>query len=202
MRRFRLAWVLALALTAAGWLTAHELAYRLAAPHPHSHADLMRETGHAYLVEYGSLVLTLCAVAAALSVGGLVARGIRGRPESRTSLGSFAVLPPLGFAFQEHLEPLLASGSLPPAVVLEPTFLIGFLLQLPFALTALACASALLLAADTIVRFLRRAPLLLERSAARLLHPLDLDSPRLPVLALGYGQRAPPLPLARWQSGE
>lgn len=201
MRGFRLAWVLAVALTAVGWLTAHELAYRLAVPHPHSHHDLLRATGHAYLVEYGSLVLALCGLTAVFAVGGIVARGARGASETRASLGAFALLPPLGFALQEHLERLLASGSVGADVLVEPAFLVGLLLQLPFALAALACASALLLVAHTIVRALQRRPFLLRPTGARLLRPLGLDPPRVAVLALGHGQRAPPRPAACWQSG-
>ena len=193
MRRCRLAWLLALALTAAGWLTAHEVAYRLAVPDPHSHAYAMRETGHSYLTEYGSLALALCAALAVFALAGLVIRSLRGTPEVRASLTVFAVLPPLGFVLQEHLERLLAFGSVPADILLEPVFFVGLLLQLPFALAALALASALLSAADTLARALKRPPLLLAPAGATPVRPSGLDQPRLATLALGYGQRAPPL---------
>ena len=67
----------------------------------------------------------------------------------------FAVLPPLAFALQEHLERLLHAGAVPWTAVLEPTFLPGFLLQLPFALLAFAVARALLGAAVLLARLLR-----------------------------------------------
>jgi hypothetical protein len=193
MRRFRLAWLLALALTAAGWLTAHEVAYRLAVPHPHTHAHAMPETGHSYLSEYGSLALALCAALAVFALAGLLLRSLRGTPEVRASLTVFALLPPLGFVLQEHLERLLAVGSVPADVLLEPPVLLGLLLQLPFALAALALASALLLVADTLVRTLKRPPPLLAPAGTAPLRPCALDPPRVAVLALGYGQRAPPL---------
>jgi hypothetical protein len=195
MRRLRLVWLLALALTAAGWLTAHEVAYRLAVPHPHSHAHAVRETGHSYLSEYGSVALALCAAVAVFALAGLLLRSLRGTPEVRGSLTVFAVLPPAGFVLQEHLERVLAPGSVPADVLLEPAVLLGLLLQLPFALAALALASALLLVADTLVRTLKRPPPLLAPAGAAPVRPTGLDPPRVAVLALGYGQRAPP-PLA------
>lgn len=193
MGRFRLAWTLAVALTGVGWLTAHELAYRLAVPHPHEHAHAMRETGHSYLAEYGSLALALCAALAVFAVAGLVVGGGRGTPEARVSLNAVAVLPPLAFVLQEHLERLLTLGSVPADTLFEPPVLLGLVLQLPFALAALGLASALLSVADTLARTLRGPPLLLAPTRASPLRPCALDPPRVAVLALGHGQRAPPL---------
>jgi hypothetical protein len=193
MRRFRLAWMLVVALTGVGWLTAHELAYRLAVPHPHSHAQAMQETGHSYLTGHGSLALALCASVAVFALAGLVVRSLRGAPETRASLGVFVMLPALGFVLQEHLERLFASGNVPADMLLEPAVLLGLVVQLPFALAALALASALLSAAETLARRLRGPPLLLARARASPPRPYTLYPPRATALALGHGQRAPPL---------
>ena len=55
----RLAWLLAFALTVAGWISAHEVAYRLALPHPHASGSDIAHTRHAYLA-YASLLVVLC----------------------------------------------------------------------------------------------------------------------------------------------
>jgi hypothetical protein len=81
-----------------------------------------------------------------LVVAGLllcVAQGVRVRRPSELPVRLFALLPPAGFALQESLERLIASGSIPPDLVLEPTFLVGLALQLPFAVAALLLTRAL-----------------------------------------------------------
>lgn len=192
-RRPRIAWLLAFALTVAGWLTAHELAYRLAMPHPHARDAALAETGHAYLA-YGSLAAVLCLMFALLCTAGLVVRPRSHEPPPRTLLIAFALLPPLGFALQEYLERLVTTGELPHAAALEPTFLVGILLQIPFALAALLAARALVSFARALARRLgsRRRPKLVSVALA---WPVlsDAHRPRLSVLALGRPERGPPL---------
>jgi hypothetical protein len=192
-RRSRLAWLLAFAITVAGWVSAHEVAYRLAIPHPHARAAELAETGHAYLA-YGSLAAVTCLLVALLCTAGLVARPHSPRPPSRRLLLLFALLPPLGFALQELVERLLTTGDLPYDAALEPTFLVGILVQLPFALAAFVVARALFAFARGLARRVGSAgrPKL---ASVELSWPpvVDARSPRLSALAFGYGERGPPL---------
>jgi hypothetical protein len=60
----------------------------------------------------------------------------------------FALLAPAAFVVQEHLETLLHTGAAPFGTALQPTFLPGLLLQIPFALAGYAIARALVRLAD------------------------------------------------------
>jgi hypothetical protein len=192
-RRPRLAWLLAFALTVAGWLTAHELAYRLAIPHPHARSAALAETGHEYLA-YGSFAAVLCLIFALVCTAGLVTRPRSQQPPSRRLLIVFVLLPPLAFALQEHLERLLTTGELPHAAALEPTFLVGILLQLPFALAAFLAARVFVTFARALARRLGSARRTKLVSVELSWPPVsDGHRPRLSVLALGRGERAPPL---------
>lgn len=192
-RQPRLAWLLAFALTVAGWISAHEVAYRLAVPHPHARASTLAETGHAYFA-YGSLVVALGLLVVLLCTAGLVARPQGLRPPSRHLLVLFVLLPPLGFTLQEVMESLLTTGALPYEAASEPTFLLGILLQLPFALAALTVARALFAFARCLARGVEGAgrPTLVS---VELSSPPAVEArpPRLPALAFGYGERGPPL---------
>src|SRR5687768_2886129 len=104
----RAAWIVALPIAAASWLTAHCLAYVLVPPaHGGAMHDHMEES-HNWFASMPVLV----AAGATVLVAGLVfamragARGGPARPSGPTPL--FALLAPLGFAVQEHLEHLLA----------------------------------------------------------------------------------------------
>jgi hypothetical protein len=112
----------------------------------------------------GADLLPLCA-ATALAVM-LLGLGFRvaarsSLPQSARALAlPFACLPPLAFVLLELLEGLLHRGTVPWGEVLEPTFLAGLALQLPFALASYLVARLLLQAGDRL-----RALLLRERSA-------------------------------------
>jgi hypothetical protein len=190
--RSRLAWLLVFALTVAGWISAHEIAYRLAMPHPHVGGSDVAERGHAYLA-FGSLVLVLCLLIALVCTAGLVARPDGLRPPSRRLLLFVVLLPPLGFALQELVEGLLTTGTLPYEAASQPTFLLGILLQLPFALAALTVARVLFAFARRLARSVggggRPRLVSLELS---LPPAVDARPPRLPALAFGYGERGPP----------
>jgi hypothetical protein len=189
--RSRLPWLVAIPLMVAGSLSAHELAYWLVTPDPGARALALAETGHGY---FEHLPLAL-GILAALAITGLAARAlqslhVRGRGPSAWL---FFILPPLGFAVQEHLERLLHSGAFPLDAALEPTFLVGLALQLPFGLAALAIARALVAGAERLGEELARRP---PVGDAR---PLPLSSPaaepalpRIAALALGYAERGPP----------
>lgn len=181
-------------LLAGGWLAAHDLAYRLVAPGTHERHELLARSGHEYL-HWAQLAIAL---SLALVLVGIVLAARQtgaGCGEGRSPAQRFALLPLLGFILQEHLERLVQSGGFPVDAVLEPTFVVGVLLQLPLALLAYLLARLLLGAAESLGLALsaisrRRfvpARLLLDWAVEQ----ADL-SPR-PALALGYSERGPPL---------
>jgi hypothetical protein len=190
-RQPRLAWLLALVLTVAGWISAHEVAYRLALPHPHASGSDLVAARHTYLA-YASLLVVLCLFVAVLCTAGLVLRPHGRRPPSGRLLLPFVLLPPVGFALQEVIESLLTGGP-PVEAALESTFLVGILIQVPFAFVALVVARLSFAVAHTIARRgkdLGRPKLL----AFDLSLPLAAQvwPPRLPALAFGCGERGPP----------
>jgi hypothetical protein len=158
-------WLVSIPFMTAGCLAAHSLAYHLVS-NP--------QERHGYLA-FAPLFLGV--------LGGLAIVGAarRGRAHSPAL---FALLPPLAFVVQEHVERL-------QLVATEPAFLVGLALQLPFALAALVAARAFLGLADLVAEVLaarppvRRSPEL-PRPAGALLVPraLLLTGPRSP--------RAPP----------
>jgi hypothetical protein len=194
MRGHRAAWLISLPLAVASWFGAHCLAYWLVSPSG-AHMGLHADEGHAYLGYTPALAvwgLTLLVAGLLLCVGD----GLRGNRPSRPPPGLFVVLPPVGFAFQEHLERLLAGDGIPYDLVLEPTFMVGLALQLPFAITALLLAHALNAIGFALGRVLAhelncpRAFTTAPPSLLRLPVSATLATPS--VLALGHGPRAPP----------
>jgi hypothetical protein len=195
MNRPMAAWAIALPLAVASWLGAHCFAYWLVSPGAEHHLGVHSEHGHAWLGYTPALAIW----GVALVVAGVVlcaAEGLRGRRPAPPPLRLFALLPPAGFAVQESLERLIASGSIPYDLVAEPTFVVGLALQLPFAVAALLLTRALYALAFGLGRVLGGAPGVgapLHCGPPTLLHlPASamLVSPSL--LALGHGQRAPP----------
>jgi hypothetical protein len=189
--RDRLAWLVSLGLAALGALAAHLLAYRVAEPHAERREHLLEETGHGYFDP--ALVGSLCAALVAVGLAGrvLAGAGSAGRPP----LWLFALAPPLGLACQEHAERALHHDSLQLAV-LEPTFVAGLLLQLPFALAALLAARALLAAADAVARRMGSPPRARLAPDASFALPGTFWIPACPTLIGARGQRAPPS--SRW----
>lgn len=191
MRRGRLALTVSLALGAIGWLSAHVVAYRIAAPDAHERVGLLQATGHGYLA-YLPFFLALCLVLALVS---LVAYGLRYRTDlahPRVPLALLGSIPPFAFLVQEHLERFLSGGEL-HAALLQPAVLIGLLLQLPFALAAVFLGRLLLAVADSFGRKLCggwHAPRVLPLA---LLEPVaTADRPRFTALAFGVSERGPP----------
>ena len=87
-----------------------------------------------------------------------IGEGWRGRHGSSLAPSRvFALLPAAGFVVQEHLEHFLASDSVPYELALEPTFITGLALQLPFALGALLLAGGLSALGYRFGRLLARA---------------------------------------------
>lgn len=187
MERLRPAWLLGLPLAVLGWLTAHSAAYELAAPEGRERAHLLAASGHGYL-EHAPLLVAACLV---LAAAGFVARA-RGRARDPAPAWLLAVLPLAGFAVQEHLERALSSGTIPWETTLQPVFLLGLVLQLPFALGAAFLARALTRLADAVAS--RQAPPRRPRASLRIGAPLSALLPPRKALASGRAGRAPPVP--------
>jgi hypothetical protein len=196
MTRRKAAWVVALPLVAASWLGAHCLAYWLVSPGAEQHMGMHAEHGHAWLGYTPALAIW----GLALVIAGLVlciGEGLRGLRPSGPGVRVFALLPPAAFVVQEHVERLIGTGSIPADLVAEPTFLVGLALQLPFALAALLLTRALYAIAFGLGRAL--ADNLAIGRPLRFGPPSPRCRPICPmlvspsVLALGHGQRAPPV---------
>jgi hypothetical protein len=174
-----------------GVLAGHALGYRLAFGDPHARADALAHSGHSYF-SYLPFALTVClgVLLAGLALQALSA--FRREPRRPATSPVIVLLPPAAFVAQELLERLLHTGHLPWATVLQPAFLIGLALQLPFALAALLLAWALDSAAQAVGDALASRP----RPAFDVFVPAPVGTPAAPRpagLARGYGERAPPL---------
>jgi hypothetical protein len=188
MERLRSAWLLALPLTVLAWLGAHELAYGLAFPAGHARTHALAASGHGYL----ELMPLLAAFCLTLSAAAFLARVAgRGGGPRMLPAWAFGALPLLGFGVQEHLERWLA-GAAAWGTGLEPVFLIGLALQLPFGLAASLLARALLTTADELAaaRSAPHRPRL--RPAPFLAAATEADLVPEPVLASRRAGRAPP----------
>jgi hypothetical protein len=163
------AWLAAAPLVAAGVLVAHELAYRLTATPTGS--------AHGYL-EHAPQVLV------ALAVVGLALAALT-RSSRTPRIWVFPLTGLAAFALQEHVEALAHGGDV-PLLLASPAFLVGVVLQLPFALAAWLLARALL-------GLLEEAPARRARLPRALLR---LGEPAVPALrAVPFGAlpgRGPP----------
>ncbi len=186
MTRRGLAWLSPLPLIAAGSLAAHGLAYRLAAPAGHDHAQPLPHTPIAWYA-----CAALCGAIALAALIGIalvsVHRGVRMGPP----YWLVVLVPPLGFAAQEQIGRVFHTGALtaPP----EASFALGLLLQLPIAIMAAALVRLVFATAIVVVHALRgseprRPTLRITRQRPAWTVPV----PSLPALALGYGERGPP----------
>jgi len=191
MRAHRLAWVASLALMTVGGVVAHAAAYRLVAPEPHMHHHAAGLGGLAHL----RFCLALCATVVLLALAASAFSRWRSVRSVGPPLWLFALLPPIGFAVQEHLERLLHTGAVPYTTTLETVFLVGIVLQLPFALAAYLAARALVTLAVAVAARFRAAyrPRLVSLSLTVPVS-LRLPAPRGLVLSGGLGGRAPPAP--------
>jgi hypothetical protein len=195
MTRRTAAWAISLPLVVASWLGAHCLAYWLLSPGAEHQMGMHADHGHAWLGYTPSLAIWGLAVV----VAGLVlcvGAALQGHRPAPPPFRLFALLPPAGFVVQEHAERLIASGSIPLDLVLEPTFLLGLSLQLPFALAALLLTRALYYVGFGLGRAmaarLALGPVVRCSPPALVLRPLSANLVSPSVLALGHGQRAPP----------
>lgn len=174
MVRHGLAWLTVVPLAAIGALGAHESAYRL--------LDAGGEGVHGYLAHMPQLLVGL-SVLAALGAR-LTAR--RGRAPAAWPFAAVALG---GFAIQEHVERLVHTGEL-TLLATWPVFLLGLVLQLPFALAAYLVARALLHVAQALTEphaapRLAAPPVLFPAAVAAVL-------PAGPLHLLGRPLRGPP----------
>jgi hypothetical protein len=105
----------------------------------------------------------------------------------------FGVLPLAGFTLQEFLERWVALGGFPWWMVEQPTFRIGLLLQLPFAVLAFTAARILSRVVERVGTALRLASpsfVLCGESASRILVAVSVLRPS--ALAGGHAVRGPP----------
>jgi hypothetical protein len=191
MRR-HLAWPLAAPLSVLGVLCAHWLSYRLVVPDSHARAHVLAATGHGYM-SYAPLVVGVSLALIVLGFGSAIVRELRGcEPRPGAPAWLVGLLPPLAFVLQELLERYAQHGWVEWSVVLEPTFVLGLGLQLPFALVAALLTVALSRAARAVAAILAQLPAHRRRHARSFGAPVHPDLPRLAMLALGYAGRAPP----------
>jgi hypothetical protein len=193
MRR-RLPWLIALPVMAAGSIGAHSLSYLVVSARTTEGAGEASERasssgGPSYVVLFLGIVAATAIVAACARL--LLARA-RVRRAGSVSPWLFFVLPPLAFAAQELAERLLHAEAFPFQAALEPRFLVGLLLQLPFGLLALLVARALLRVVERIAEALARHPTPRGATSAPSGPRQAVELPRIPALALGYAERGPP----------
>jgi hypothetical protein len=192
MRR-RLPWLIALPVMAAGSLGAHSLSYLVVSARTTEGAGEASERassgGPSYLVLFFGIVAATAMVAACARL--LLARA-RVRRAGSVSPWLFFLLPPLAFAAQELAERLLNAEAFPFQVALEPRFLVGLLLQLPFGLLALLVARVLLRVVERIARTLAPCPTPRLAASAPWRPRQTVALPRIPALALGHAERDPP----------
>ena len=100
----------------------------------------------------------------------------------------------LAYSSQELIERLLHAESFPFQAVLEPRFLLGLVLQLPFAAAAFIVGWFLLGVGRRLLRFLARPPRLASRALpARVWVPATVALPAVRPLSRGHPSRGPPL---------
>ena len=192
MRRRRLAWGLTLPLVAAGGLSAHAVAYKLVSSDHHAGS-----AAHTALMHW-RVCVSVCVALALVAALAHAVELLRGASGPGTPLWVFAVLPPGGFLVQEQVEHVLEYGGLSQTLFVEPVFLVGLLLQIPFAAAAYLIARAVVTVAVKLICALGLGPgrpRLAPTPPRFRLVPEPVLAVANPI-ALGHGQRAPPLLVA------
>jgi hypothetical protein len=187
------AWLVVVPLMVAGTEFAHALAYRLVYPQSSIRWRVLEATGHGYMA-WAPVALGVAAALLVVGVGAGVVDAARGGARHSVSPWVFGLLPLLGYALQEFLERWVALGGLPWWMVEQPTFRVGMLLQLPFALAAFLITRWLLRVAEQVGIALRSPSRPLPSLAVRpLWSPFVSSPPRPSGLAAGYAGRGPPV---------
>jgi hypothetical protein len=121
MARRLVAWLCVIPVAGLGILVGHELAYRLTAT--------SQGSMHEYLAHGPQILAVLASV-------GLAGLAVQERSAGVPPAWAFALVGPVGFVLQEHVERLVHTGGM-PLILTSPAFLVGLALQLP---AAVACA--------------------------------------------------------------
>jgi len=180
----------------AGSQVAHVFAYRLVYPDTQVRLRDLLATGHGYML--GSpgwlpLLLGVLGGAELVGIGWSAARIVRRRPGTPVPPWAFALLPVVGFTLQEFLERWLAGASFPWWFVLQPTFRVGLLLQLPCALAVYLVARLLLRVAERIAEALSDStPPVLVGAACPSWRVVESSATRSLRLTAGRLGRGPP----------
>jgi hypothetical protein len=171
---------------------AHVFAYRLVYPEAGVRLHALLVTGHSYMTLWPKLL----AMGGALELAALVSivvGTVRRRRYTPVPPWAFALTPPLAFVLQELFERWFAAATFPWWMVFQPTFRVGLLLQVPFALFAYLLARFLLRVADRVGKALQANRQPRRRGLSPRWHPVPLRTPRIAALADGHAGRAPPL---------
>jgi hypothetical protein len=174
-------------------LAAHSLAYRIVYPQAEVRLRILSASGHGYM-GYAPLLFGVLAALMLVGFGAAVMDSARRRSPQPVPAWAFALLPLLGFTAQEFLERWLAGSNVPWWIVMQPTFRVGLLLQLPFAALAYGLARLLGRAAREV-----GAVLVGPRIPVALFSPTPVTRlaavclPRFSSLSLGWSERGPPL---------
>ena len=185
-------WLVVVPLMLAGTEVAHALAYRLVYPQAAVRWRALAASGHGYA---GWLPVVLGIGGAVMLVGLFsgVVDAARRRSSRPVPAWAFGMLPLAGFTLQEFLERWIAVGGFPWWMVEQPTFRVGLVLQLPFALVALLVARILLRVVERVGLALReRRGRLAVGATSACLRPVSVAALRLSVLATGHAGRGPP----------
>ncbi len=189
--RRALTWLLLVPLALLGSEAAHSVDYWLVERDPGQRAALLADTGHGYLDVLPAAIATCWAVVL-LALLGWALEGGRGRRAPVLPFAPFALLPPIAFAGRELIE-RASHGELQLSAVLEPVFLVGLAVQIPFAVVAFLAGRALLHAASALgaklSRNRERGPLAPRKVPSA---GLELSLPRLSPLAFAQAVRGPP----------
>jgi hypothetical protein len=184
-------WLASVVAVFVGTEFAHSVAYRVAHPDAGAREQVLAASGHGYL-DYAPLAGALLAAIALVALLLRLGEARSGAPAARVPALPFALLVPLAFAFQEHLERFAHDGSVSFATAAEPAFVLGLWLQAPFAVIAWFAARSLLSVADAVGRALAAPPSRVEPAVAALVALLAVDLPRLRALATCRAGRGPP----------
>jgi hypothetical protein len=173
------------------WVAAHALAHDVVVQpagdgHGAGHPDV--ESYVAYLPTSLALCLTL---AAAIATG--VALGKHWAGRSGRSLWLFGLVPVLGFAADTLVEATSRGSTAETAAALVPVFLIGLLVQVPFALVVVGLVGGVLWLVERLAYVLRESVEIGPRAAAPSLAWAADTADAAALLLVGAGRsRAPP----------
>jgi hypothetical protein len=172
VKRHSATWLVVLPLTLVGVEAAHALA-NAAFGSPEDAGEIFASTESG-----GDLLPTLSALALGALLLGLCGQvaGSWALPRQRGSFAfPFAALPPVAFVLLEGLEGVLHRSSVPSDLLLEPAFLAGLVLQLPFAIAGYLVARVLLRLSDSVRRLIAQRRARRSLAAPRQLKPSQRD---------------------------